>query len=71
MFRQHNGRSCNGRDVRYTGVPPLVLGDVGAHGAVVPPWATSISTSITIPSLPEGDRVNGQPPIHTIALKDP
>ena len=24
MFRQHTGRSCNGRDVRYTGVPPLV-----------------------------------------------
>jgi hypothetical protein len=25
MFRLHSGRSCNGRDVRYTGVPPLVL----------------------------------------------
>ena len=24
MFRLHTGRSCNGRDVRYTGVPPLV-----------------------------------------------
>ena len=24
MFRLHSGRSCNGRDVRYTGVTPLV-----------------------------------------------
>ena len=35
------------------------------------PWATSVSTSITIPPLPEGDRVNGHMPYHTIALKVP
>ena len=35
------------------------------------PWATSVSTSITIPPLPEGDRVNGHMPDHTIALKVP
>ena len=48
MFRQHTGRFCNGRDVRYTGVPPLVSVYVG-HCCARYVWLTrGLSRAVSV-----------------------